>query len=146
MDCESIDSKREPCFRGSAQDPAIIADLEQGELWPGNLGGSHGNGSGFNLAKGASAQVSVHTRGTFRVLSVIQGASAGSCSIIPTGNYFDDTTRRSCRMVAARKAVCLKGKCGDQGSCDYSRHHSASTAAIPELFGAAKHFRTKNAD
>ncbi len=29
---------------------------------------------------------------------------------------------------------------------DYSRHHSAATVAIPELFGAAKHFFTKNAD
>ncbi len=78
--------------------------------------------------------------------SVIGGASAGSRSTIPTGNYFDDTTRHSRRMVAARKVVCPKGKCGDQGSRDYSQHHSAATAAIPELFGAAKHFCTKNAD
>ena len=39
-----------------------------------------------------------------------------------------------------------KGKCGDQGSRNYSWHHLAATAAIPELFGAAKHFCTKNAD
>jgi hypothetical protein len=145
MDGESLDSQREPRRGGGAQDPDIIAELEQGELHYGH-GGSRGNGSGFSLANGASAQVSVHTRGTFRVPSVIGGASAGSRSIIPTGNYFDDTTRRSRRMVAARKVVCPKGKRGDQGSRDYSRHHSAATAAITELFGAAKHFRTKNAD
>ncbi len=49
-------------------------------------------------------------------------------------------------MVSAWKVVCPKGKRGDQGLHDYSRHHSAATAAILELFGAAKHFRTKNAD
>jgi hypothetical protein len=62
------------------------------------------------------------------------------------GNYFNDTTWRSHRMVSAWKVVCQKGKRGDQGSRDYSRHHSAATAVIPELFGAAKHFCTKNAD
>ncbi len=49
-------------------------------------------------------------------------------------------------MVLAPKVVCPKGKRGYQGSRDYSRHHLAATAAIPELFGAAKHFCTKNAD
>jgi hypothetical protein len=33
----------------------------------------------------------------------------------------------------------------DQGLRNYSWHHSAATAAILELFGAAKHFHTKNA-
>jgi len=56
------------------------------------------------------------------------------------------TTRRSRRMVAAWKVVCPKGKRGDQGLRDYSCHHSAATAAIPKLFGAAKHFCAKNAD
>ncbi len=62
------------------------------------------------------------------------------------GNYFDDTTRRSSRMVLAGKVVCPKGKCGDQELHNYSRHHLAVTAVIPELFGAAKHFCTKNSD
>ena len=147
MNGESLDSEREPCRRVRGdQDPDILSELEQGGLRSKNLGGSHGNGSGFSMANGASAQVSVQTRGTFRVPSVIGGASAGSRSTIPTGNYFDDTTRHSRRMVAARKVVCPKGKCGDQGSRDYSQHHSAATAAIPELFGAEKHFCTKNAD
>jgi hypothetical protein len=30
--------------------------------------------------------------------------------------------------------------------CDYSWHHEAATAALPKLFGVAKHYRTKNAD
>ncbi len=147
MDGDSLESDRDSRRQGGGdQDPDIIAELEQGELRFGNQGGSRANGSGFSMANGASAQVSVQSRGTYRVPSVIGGASAGSRSIIPMGNYFDDTTRRSRRMVSARKVVCPKGKRGDQGSCDYSRHHSAATAAIPELFGAAKHFRTKNAD
>ncbi len=29
---------------------------------------------------------------------------------------------------------------------DYCWHHTATTAALPDLFGAAKHFRIKNAD
>jgi hypothetical protein len=49
-------------------------------------------------------------------------------------------------MVSAWKVVCPKGKRGDQGLRDYSQHHLAATAAIPKLFGAAKHFCTKNAD
>ncbi len=78
--------------------------------------------------------------------SIIGGGYAGSCSIISMGNYFDDTTRRSCWMVSARKVVCPKGKRGDQGLHNYSWHHVAATAAILELFGPAKHFCTKNTD
>jgi hypothetical protein len=63
------------------------------------------------------------------------------------GNYFIDTTQRSCWMVLAWKFVCPKGKKhGDQGLLNYSWYHLAATAAIPELFGVAKHFCTKNAD
>jgi hypothetical protein len=29
---------------------------------------------------------------------------------------------------------------------DYCWHHAATTTALPDLFGVAKHFRTKNAD
>ncbi len=49
-------------------------------------------------------------------------------------------------MVPARKVVCSKDTRGLQGSRDYSRQHAAATAALPDLFGTAKHFRTKNAD
>jgi hypothetical protein len=49
-------------------------------------------------------------------------------------------------MVLAWKVVCPKGKRGEQGLHNYSWHHLAATAEIPELFGAAKHFCTKNAD
>ena len=147
MDGDSLDSERDARRQGGGDpDPDILSELEQGGLRFGSQRGSRANGSGFSMANGASAQVSVQSKGTYQVPSVIGGASAGSRSIIPTGNYFDDTTRRSRRMVSARKVVCPKGKRGDQGSRDYSRHHSAATAAIPELFGAAKHFRTKNAD
>ncbi len=49
-------------------------------------------------------------------------------------------------MVSAWKVVYPKEKCEAQGSCDYSCHHLAATAPLPELFGAAKHFCTKNMD
>jgi hypothetical protein len=42
--------------------------------------------------------------------------------------------------------VSPKEKRGAQGSRDYCCNHAAATAALPELFGAAKHFCTKNSD
>jgi hypothetical protein len=67
-------------------------------------------------------------------------------SIIGTGNYFDDIAQRSRCVVAARKIVCPKNTRRLQGSRDCSRQHAAATAALRDLFGAAKHFRTKNAE
>jgi len=94
MDGDSLASDRDSRRQGGGdQDPDIIAELEQGEFRFGNQGGSHANGSGFSMANGASDQVSVQSRVTYRVPSVIGRASAGSRSIIPTGNYFGDTTR-----------------------------------------------------
>jgi hypothetical protein len=49
-------------------------------------------------------------------------------------------------VISARKVICPKNKRGAQGSRDYSWHHEATTAALPELFGMAKRYRTKNAD
>jgi hypothetical protein len=42
--------------------------------------------------------------------------------------------------------ICPKEKRGAQGSRNYCCNHTAATAALPELFGAAKHFCTKNSD
>jgi hypothetical protein len=83
------------------------------------------------------------------VPSIVRTGGAGSissCSVVATGNYFDETARRSCHVISARKVICPKNKRGVQGSCDYSWHHEAATAALPKLFGVAKHYRTKNAD
>ncbi len=135
MDGDSIDSGQDSHrLVGGDPEPDLLSELEQG---------SHG---GSLPGGGASAQASIQSRGTFQVPSIIGGGSVGSCSIIHMGNYFDDTTRCSGRMVSAWKVVCPNGKCGDQGLRNYSRHHLAATAAIPELFGAAKHFHTKNTD
>jgi hypothetical protein len=150
MDGDSIDSGRNIHHHvGDDPEPNFLSELEWGShggLHAGSHGRSCPGGSRFSMPNGASAQVSVQSRGTYQVPSFIGGGSAVSHLIIPTGNYFDDTTRRSCRIVLARKVVFPKGKRGDQGSCNYSRHHLAATAAIPELFGATKHFCTKNAD
>jgi hypothetical protein len=81
------------------------------------------------------------------VPSVIRTGGAGSissCSVIATGNYFNETAWRSCHVISSRKVICPKNARGVQGSHDYSRHHEAATAALPKLFGAAKHYRTKN--
>ncbi len=90
---------------------------------------------------GASTPVSIHTRVSYRVPSVIGGRT-----ITPTGNYFDDANWHSHQDITARKIVCPKSKCGAQGSRDYDQHHLAATAAIPEPFGASQHFCTKNSD
>jgi hypothetical protein len=74
------------------------------------------------------------------------GASAESRSIIPTGNYFDAALWRSCCVVSALRVVCPKKKHRAQGSRDFSCHHLAATAALAEIFGAAKHFCTQNAN
>jgi hypothetical protein len=98
-------------------DPDLLSELERGGHG-GLRASSHGEscacGSGFSMANGASAQVSVQSRGTYQVPSIIGGGSAGSRSIIPTGNNFDDTTPCSCWMVLAQKVICPKGKRGDQ--------------------------------
>ncbi len=92
MDGDSIDSGQDSCrLVGNDPEPDILLELE----WR-----SHG---GSGPSGGASTQASVQSRGTFWVLSIIGGGSAGSCSIIPMGNYFNDTTRRSCWMVLAWK-------------------------------------------
>jgi hypothetical protein len=107
MDGYSIDSGQDcRCLVGDNPEPDLLSELERG-----SHGGSHPGG-------GASTQGSVQSKGPFPVPSIIGGVSAGSCSIIPMGNHFDDTIWCSRRMVAARKVVCPKGKRGDQGSRD----------------------------
>jgi hypothetical protein len=101
-------------------------------------------------AAGGASVVSQHSARSHQsnrsIPAVVGGGNSVHQSIIGTGNYFDDTAQRSRRVVAARKIVCPKNTRGSQGSRDYSRQHAAATAALPDLFGAAKHFRTKNAE
>jgi len=101
-------------------------------------------------AGGGASIVSQHSARSHQsnrsIPAVIGGGNSVHQSIIGTGNYFDDTAQCSRRVVAARKIVCPKNTRGLQGSRDYSRQHAAATAALPDFFGAAKHFRTKNAE
>ena len=92
------------------------------------------------------SQRSSRSHRSHRTIPAVVGGGNSVQSIIGTGNYFDDTAQRSRRVVAARKIVCPKNTRGLQGSRDYSQQHAAATAALPDLFGAAKHFRTKNAE
>jgi hypothetical protein len=108
-----------------------------GDLNDGCAGDVFGGGASARSNRSASAHTS-RSRVSQRVPTVIGGGSSIS-SIIGPGNYFDDTVQRSLRVVAARKVVCPKDTRGLQGSRDYSRQHAAATAALPDLFGAAKH-------
>jgi hypothetical protein len=90
---------------------------------------------------------SIASRGSSRVPQFVgSSSSVGSRSVIPMRNYFNKSARCSRWNIFDCKVVCPKEKCGAQGSCDYCRNHAVATAALPELFGAAKHFRTKNSD
>ena len=115
-----------------------------GDLNDGGAGEAVGGGASGHSNRSASAHTA-RSRVSQRVPTVIGGGSSIS-SIIGPGNYFDDTVQRSWRVVAARKVVCPKDTRGLQVLCDYSRQHTAATAALLDLFGTAKHFRTKNAD
>ena len=68
MNNESLDSEPERDARhrgGGDPDPDILSELEQGGLRFGICGGSRTSGSGFSMANGASAQVSVQSKGTY---------------------------------------------------------------------------------
>jgi hypothetical protein len=72
------------------------------------------------------------------VPSIVQTGGAGSISslsVVATGNYFDEIARRSRHVILARMVICPKNKRGVQGSRNYSWHHEATTAALPEFFG-----------
>ncbi len=88
MDGESIDSGRDHnCSVGGGMCVLdIFDDLDGGSA----RGGLRAGGSGLSQAVGAFTQVSINSRASYRVLSVIGGRT-----VTPTGNYFDDTNRRS---------------------------------------------------
>ena len=66
MDGDSLDSERDARRQGGGDpDPDILSELEQGGLRFGSQRGSRANGSGFSMANGASAQVSVQSKGTY---------------------------------------------------------------------------------
>jgi hypothetical protein len=127
----------------------VLSELAGGAIAHGGAsacGGASASHAASGLRSGLASGASHMSRGS-QVPVVIGGrSSAGPHYIIPTGNYFDASVWRSHRVVSAWKVVCPKEKCGAQGSRDYSHHHLAATATLPELFGAAKHFHTKNTD
>jgi hypothetical protein len=65
---------------------------------------------------GAGASHASHgRRSAARVPSVVRTGGAGSissCSVIATGNYFNETARRSCHVISARKVICPKNARG----------------------------------
>jgi hypothetical protein len=141
MEGESTDSEQDYCFHPGAGvdgqgwgDVSILKDLATGSV----AMSAHGGGGASCVSAASVAQVP----------SIIGGGILVSTaqSVIATGNYFDETARHSCCVISARKVFCPKDKGGTQGLCYYCWHHAATTDALPDLFGAAKHFFTKNAD
>ncbi len=143
MEGDSIASERDDCssFVENENDwglgDAVLEDLaveSHAASACGSAGASHASHGRHSAAS---------------VPSVVWTGGAGSissCSVVATGNNFNETARRSRHVISARKVICLKNAHGVQGSRDYSRHHEATTAALPKLFGMAKHYCTKNAD
>jgi hypothetical protein len=121
----------------------ILSELASGASVRGEASALH---AVSGLCSGQASGASHVSRGSQVPTVIGGGASPGSCSIIPTGNYFDAAVWCSFHVVSAWKVVCPKEKCEAQGLCNYSCHHLAASVALPELFGAAKRFCTKNAD
>ncbi len=148
MDGDSTESER---HEGAADqsgwdpDPPAVDD----DILEGLMGGSIARSGGILPdafgSRGGGSAVSHQSVPAF-VGGQGAGSSVASRSVIPTENYFNESARRSHREILERKVICPKEKRGPQGSRDYCRTHAAATAALPELFGAAKHFRTKNFD
>ncbi len=130
---------------GGDPDPDLLSELERGSHGgsrAGSCGGSRAGGSGFTMANGASAQVSVQSRGTYLVPSIIGGGSADLVQ-----SFLRAITSMTLlgtlilwfwlgRLFAQRVNVETK----DRTTIVGITWLSAVTAAIPELFGAAKHF------
>ncbi len=141
MEGESTDSEQDNHSHPGAgvdgpgwDDNGILKDLATGSV----AMSAHGGG-------GASC---VSAASVARVPSIIGGGILVSTaqSVIATGNYFDETARPSCHVTSAQKVVCPNDKHRAQRLHDYCWHQAATTAALPDLFGMAKHFHTKNAD
>ncbi len=84
MDGDSTDSGcNTHCHVSGDPDPNLLSEVERrshGGSHAGSHGGSRASGSGFSMVNGASVQLSVQSRGTYWVPSIIGGGSAGSRS------------------------------------------------------------------
>ncbi len=127
MEGESTDSEHDnhSCPGTGVDGPgwdvvSILKDLATGSV----AMSAHGGGGASCVSAASAAWVP----------SIIGGGILVSTaqSVTATGNYFDETARRSCRVITARKDICPKDKRGAQGLRDYCWHHAATTAA-PEI-------------
>ncbi len=94
MDGESIDSGRDRnrSVGGGMRVPDIFDNLDGRSAQGGGSaqGGLQAGESGLSQAVGTFTQVSINSRASYRVLSVIGGRT-----VTPTGNYFDNANWRS---------------------------------------------------
>jgi hypothetical protein len=66
-------------------------------------------------ARGGAGASSHNSPSAACVPSIVQTGGAGSISsrsVVATGNYFDETARRSRHVISARRVICPKNKCG----------------------------------
>jgi hypothetical protein len=112
MNGASTDSERMDNDAPPDLEDEILSELAGGASARGGASASHAaSGLRSGLASGASHM----SRGSQVPTVIGGGASTGSCSIIPTGNYLDVVVWRSCHVVSAWKVACPKEKHGAQG-------------------------------
>ena len=61
-------------------------------------------------------------------------------------SYYFGRTRILEVEIIARRVICKKCVCGDEGSRERQNIHRGATAPILLKFGAAKHFMTKTSE
>jgi hypothetical protein len=112
MNGASTDSERRDNDAPPDIEDEILSELVGGASAHGGASALHAASRlHSSLASGAS-----HASRGSRVPTVIGGgASAGSRSIIPTGNYFNAAVRHFHRVFSAQKVFCSEEKHGAQG-------------------------------
>jgi hypothetical protein len=68
-------------------------------------------------ARSGAGASSHNSSSAARIPSIVQTGGAGSissCSVIATGNYFDETAWRSRHVISARKVICPKNNVGSK--------------------------------
>ena len=63
-----------------------------------------------------------------------------------SSSYWERTTKQKKKDILQQHMVCVKNKCGPEGSRECNIHHANAKKALSQTFGAAKHFVPKKLD
>ena len=61
-----------------------------------------------------------------------------------SSSYWGRTTKRKKEEILQRHVVCVKNRCGPEGSREHKIHHDNATKVLLQTFGAEKHFVLKH--